>query len=157
ATGTALFVLQHRRCPSGFTSVAAVASLLERLDAGPVSGIPIEVRGRVMGRGVPGYVLSPDLVLEDDSGFVPLIYRQPIGLLTTWFGLFRAKDFLGAEVVARGWYRRGPGPFVELRDVRRVGDVSDRGARAWSWLAWFVAAGGAVIAGMVLLALGAST
>ena len=156
ATGVALFVLQHRRCPSGFSRVAAVASLLERLDAGPVTGVPVEVRGRVTGRGVPGFVLSPDLVVEDDSGFVPLIYRQPIGALATWFALFRARDFLGAEVVARGWYRRGPGPFVELRDVRRVGDTADRSARAWSWAAWFVVAGAAVIAGVVLMALGAA-
>ena len=43
------------------------------------------------------------------------------------FGLFRAKEFQGKEVVARGWYRRMPGPAIELRDVHTL---SGRKARS---------------------------
>ena len=34
------------------------------------------VWGRVSGRGMPGYVLSPDLVIADGRGFVPLRYTN---------------------------------------------------------------------------------
>src|SRR5579862_9781443 len=93
--------------------VSEVAGMLERIDAGPVRGIPVEVRGHLIGRGTPGYVLSPDLVVQDSSGFVPLLYRQPIPFARAWFGLTQVRSRLGQEVVARGWYRRSPGPVVE--------------------------------------------
>jgi heat shock protein HtpX len=148
AAAGALFVLKQRlRYPTRFDAVDEVASLLERLDAGPVAGIGVNVRGQIIGRGFPGYVLSPDLVVQDKSGFVPLLYRQPLPLWASLFGLFKAKEFLGQEVVARGWYRRLPGPAIELREVR----VTDgRRARAWTWMArsaasWLVLAAGVIV------------
>ena len=80
---------RSRRCSNGSTP-------------SPVAGIPVEVRGRVIGRGIPGYVLSPDLVIADDSGFVPLAYRQPVPFVATLFGLLRVPQWLGRDVVARG-------------------------------------------------------
>src|SRR5205085_6672930 len=115
--GGLLFVKQHVKYPGAFTPVPEVTGLLERLDASPVRGIPVEVRGRIIGRGMPGYVLSPDMVVQDTSGFVPLVYLQPIPFARAWFGLARVEEFIGQDVVARGWYRRSPGPAMELREV----------------------------------------
>jgi Zn-dependent protease with chaperone function len=149
--GGLLFVKQNVRYPGTFTPAPEVTALLERLDASPVKGIGVEVRGTVIGRGFPGYVLSPDLVIQDQSGFVPLAYLQPIAFAASLFGLFRAKEFLGQEVVARGWYRRSPGPRVELRDVV----ASDgRRARSFQWIAAYAASGLLVLAGAVVMVLG---
>ena len=150
AAGALFFVKQNVRYPGGFTPAPEVAGLLERVDASPVRGLPVEVRGQVIGRGTPGYVLSPDLVVQDASGFVPLLYRQPIPLARAWFGLFRVTAFMGQEVVAKGWYRRMPGPIVELREVVTV---DGRRARAWEWLARYVAAALLVAAGVVVMLL----
>src|SRR5205085_867057 len=76
--GLLMVYKQAMRYPTEFVAVDEVTELLERLDAGPVKGIPVELRGTIIGRGMPGYVLSPDLVLQDTSGFVTLLYRQPI-------------------------------------------------------------------------------
>jgi hypothetical protein len=150
--GVLFFVKQRMRYPLNAPApVGEVASLLERLDASPISGIPVELRGQIIGRGMPGYVLSPDLVIQDTSGFVPLLYRQPISLLATLFGLFRASAFFGQEVVATGWYHRSPGPAVELREVRAA---DGRRARGWLWVARHVASGILLLAGLVLMALG---
>ena len=147
AAGGALFVIkQHLRYPAGAERVDDVTSLLERLDAGPMAGIPVEIRGRIIGRGFPGYVLSPDLVLQDASGFVPLRYRQPVPFLASLFGLFRAGAFMGAEVVAQGWYRRGPGPVIELR---RVAAADGRHARCYTSTTRHAAAWLLVIAGIL--------
>jgi Zn-dependent protease with chaperone function len=158
--GLLLLVKQRVRYPFAHRRVDGVTSLLGRLDAGPVAGIPVEVHGRIVGRGLPGYVLSPDLVVADDGGFVPLDYQQPIRLLDSLFGLFRADRFLGRRVVARGWYLRGPGPHVELRDLVTVDDPeapSGRRARAWMWAARHVASAVVTLAGIVVVLATAGT
>jgi hypothetical protein len=145
-----LFALAHaRRYPFDFAPVNEVTSLLERIDASPVRGIPVEVRGRIVGRATPGYVFSSDLVLEDGSGIVALGYVQPVPFADALFGFFRAKQFVGCDVVARGWYRRTPNPVIELRDVRAA---DGRRARPCLWLARFVTAGALVAAGTAVTA-----
>jgi Zn-dependent protease with chaperone function len=151
AAGVLFFVKQNMRYPGDHRPAPEVAGLLERLDAGPVAGIPVTVKGRIVGRGMPGYVLSPDLVVADASGFVPLLYRQPLPFAAAFFGLFRAEAFLGQEVEARGWYRRLPGPGIELRDVVAA---DGRRARSWEWVARYAAAALLVAAGVVLMLVG---
>jgi Zn-dependent protease with chaperone function len=151
AAGLLFFVKQHVRYPADHQPVDEVAGLLERLDAGPVAGIPVTVRGQIVGRGMPGYVLSPDLVVADSSGFVPLLYRQPLPFAAAFFGLFRAQAFQGQEVVARGWYRRLPGPAIELRDVQAA---DGRRARTWEWVARYAAAVVLVLAGVGMMLVG---
>jgi Zn-dependent protease with chaperone function len=155
ACGALLLYKQTVRYPFAWEPVEEVASLLERIDASPMSGIPVSLTGRVIGRGMPGYVLSPDLVIADESGFVPLVYRQPLPFAAALFGLFRARDFIGDDVVARGWYRRNPGPMIELRDVRRA-DGGRRRARAWWWAAAYAVSVLLMVAGVVVALLGAT-
>jgi hypothetical protein len=149
--GLLFFVKQQFRYPADHQPVDEIAGLLERLDAGPVAGIPVTVRGQIVGRGMPGYVLSPDLVVADATGFVPLLYRQPLPFVAELFGLFRAGAFQGQEVVARGWYRRLPGPAIELRDVQAV---NGRKARSWEWVARYAGSVLLVFAGVALMLVG---
>ena len=150
--GALFFAKQAVRYPTGWEPVANLASMLERLDAGPIRGVPVEVRGRIIGRDSPGYVLSPDLVVQDRSGFVALRYRQPIPFAGGLFGLFRVPDFVGCEVVARGWYHRSPGPVVELQEVREID--TERSARCVMWRAKFGAAILMVVGGLATMAVG---
>ncbi|MDQ3896766.1 MAG: M48 family metalloprotease, partial [Actinomycetota bacterium] len=149
--GLLFFLKQNVRYPGDHQSVDEVAGLLERLDAGPVTGIGVTVKGQIVGRGMPGYVLSPDLVVADSSGFVPLLYRQPIPFAAGVFALFRAEAFMGQEVVARGWYRRAPGPVIELREVRAA---DGRRARGWEWAARYAASVLLVVVGVALMLVG---
>jgi Zn-dependent protease with chaperone function len=133
---------------------AEITSLLGRLDAGPVTAIPIEVRGRVIGRGTPGYLLSPDMVVQDESGFVPLVWRQPIPLARAWFGLSKIQAFLGQSVVAQGWYRRTPGPVLELRQVRAA---DGRSTKTWWWAACYTASAALLAVGLIVALVGLAT
>ena len=148
--GALLFVKQSVRYPSGSQPTDEVASLLERLDASPIGGIAVDVRGQIIGRGFPGYVLSPDLVVQDASGFVPLLYRQPVPFMAALFALFKAEKYMGQEVVARGWYRRAPGPMIELREVWASDGTR---SRSWEWMARFIASGLVLFAGVVVMLL----
>jgi hypothetical protein len=145
--GVLLFLKQQMRYPTAFEPVDEITSLLERMDASPVKGIPVRLSGEVMGRGMPGYVLSPDLVIHDETGFVVLQYRQPIPFARAWFGLFRAKSWMGQTVIARGWYRRMPGPMIELRDVTADG----KRARTWEWVARYAGSCLVFAAGLIVL------
>jgi hypothetical protein len=65
------------------------------------------------------------------------------------FALFRAERYMGQEVVARGWYRRLPGPVIELREVQAA-DGSR--ARSWEWVARYAASALlTLIGGLVML------
>jgi Zn-dependent protease with chaperone function len=154
AAGILFIVKQQLRYPAGRQPVNEVASLLERVDAGPMGGIPVEVKGRIIGRGFPGYRLSPDLVLEDPSGFVPLVYRQPVlPFLATLFGLLRAEKFIGQEVIARGWYRRTPGPSIELE---RLFAGDGRVARSFTAPARYAGSAVLIVAGIITIVAGLS-
>jgi hypothetical protein len=150
--GVLFFVKQQLRYPTKFSPVDEVTSLLERLDASPVAGIGVELRGQIIGRGFPGYVLSPDLVVQDRSGFVPLLYRQPVPFMAALFALFRAPQWMGQEVIARGWYRRMPGPVVELRQVQAAD--GSRHARSFQWVARYAASALVLFAGVIVMLVG---
>ena len=93
-----------------------ISSLLARMDAGPVTGIPVSIRGKITGRGFPGYILSPDLVVTDESGFVTAAYNNPIPFARTKFSIANFRQFAEEEVYVEGWYRRTASPFLEISE-----------------------------------------
>ncbi|WP_261558829.1 zinc metalloprotease HtpX [Frankia tisae] len=149
ATGGLLLVVRAAlRSPLGAPEpVDEAASLLERLDAGPVGALPVSLRGRIVGRG--GYVASPDLVLADDSGIIPIVYLQPFPGARTFFGLTGADAFVDEEVLVTGWFLRAPGPYVELRSITAA---SGHTARSWQFVARYALSLAVFVAGAVLLA-----
>ncbi len=98
---------------AGAFSPTTVAELVGTWDVSQVKGIPAVLKGTVIGRGVPGLFWSKDLVLQDETGFVTVLYQQPFTWIETLFGLFRAQSLVGQEVRVAGWFRRGPGPVFE--------------------------------------------
>ncbi|MFA0759002.1 MAG: hypothetical protein NOOUEUKL_001672 [Candidatus Fervidibacter sp.] len=125
-----------------------VAELVGEVAVSGVRAIPCQVRGTLIGRGIPGYLLSADLVLQDETGFITLQYRQPIGLLNWLFALFRADELIGRTVTAIGWYRRAPAPFVELLKVR-LDDGTEY--RCYLYLGKLILGGLMIAGGIVLL------
>lgn len=95
-----------------------VEHLVGEVKVSNVRSIPATLKGTVIGRGIPGLYWSEDLVIQDDTGFMVLDYRQPLRVLEWLFGLFRAEAFIGQRVTATGWYRRFPRPFLELWQVK---------------------------------------
>ncbi len=74
-------------------------------------------------------------MLQDETGFITLIYRQPLGLLETLFGLFRANNLVGKQGTVSGWFRRGPMPFLEIQQVQfSAGDQVNCYYRQFLWV-----------------------
>lgn len=95
----------------------SVAALLKCVKVSAVRPVPCTLRGTVIGRGVPGYIFSEDFVMRDSTGIIFLDYRQPLRIWEFLFGLLKAGDYNGREVVVEGWYRRAPMPYLEIKSI----------------------------------------
>lgn len=100
-----------------------VAALLKHVKVSAVRPVPCTLKGRVIGRGVPGYILSDDFVMRDDTGIIFLDMRQPLRIWEILFGLLKAGEYQGQEVTVKGWYRRAPVPYIELKSIESNGKV----------------------------------
>ncbi len=94
-----------------------ISSLLKKVKVSGVRPVPCRIKGKIIGRGVPGLIWSEDFVLQDDTGIIFLDYRQPLGIWNFLFGLLRAKEYQGEEVNITGWYRRAPIPYIEIKSM----------------------------------------
>ncbi len=103
----------------------SVAALLSHVKVSDIRPVPCTLTGKIIGRGVPGLIFSEDFVMRDDSGIIFLDLRQPLRILELLFGIMKAGAYQGQEVVARGWYRRSPVPYVELLHISHSGRVQN--------------------------------
>ncbi|MCX7967247.1 MAG: hypothetical protein N3B10_02025 [Armatimonadetes bacterium] len=78
---------------------------------------PCALKGKLIGSGEPGFILGADMVLKDETGFIVLLYRQPLPIFEWVFGLLMLEQLIGLTVTAIGCYRRAPMPYVELLKV----------------------------------------
>jgi len=103
----------------------SVSALLKKVKVSGIRPIPCTLRGTIIGRGVPGLIWSEDFVFQDETGILFLDYRQPLAIWNFLFGLLRAKHYRGREARIRGWYRRSPVPYVELKTLETADNVTE--------------------------------
>ena len=96
----------------------SISSLLKKVKVSKVRGVPCRLKGKIIGRGVPGLIWSEDFVLQDDTGIMYLDYQQPLAIWNFLFGLLGGKNYIGNKVEIVGWYRRAPIPYVELKSIK---------------------------------------
>ncbi|MBI3550895.1 MAG: M48 family metalloprotease [Elusimicrobia bacterium] len=109
---------------TGFYPDMTVAAALKKVKVSGVRGIPAALKGTIIGRGVPGYIISEDMVLQDETGFLFLDYKQPLALFQWIFAITRVPALIGREMSVIGWYRRAPVPYLELRSFVCDGKTS---------------------------------
>lgn len=97
--------------------MAKVADMVGEVEVSHIRSIPVEISGHIIGRGVPGVFWSKDLIMQDGTGFLTIIYRQPLSIIEDLFGIFRAGKLIDKKGTFRGWYRRGPIPYFELKEA----------------------------------------
>lgn len=128
----------------------SIAALLNFIRVSEVRPVPCTLRGIIIGRGVPGLIISNDFVMQDRSGIIFLDYRQPLAILEWLFGLLRSKEYAGREVVVTGWYRRNSAPFVELSTITMDGKTR----RSWVPPLKRIFAAACLVGGLALIGLG---
>lgn len=133
---------------AGLNSPPTLLSFRSRR-ASPVRGIPVELSGRIIGRGSPGLFYDEDIKLDDGSGLILLDYNQVLPLINLFVGLFRTESWPGQEVSLRGWYRRRVVPYVELYEM----EVGGSRHRLWTAVLQMAACGADAIFGALILLL----
>lgn len=96
---------------------ANVADLLDDLSASQMRPRAVEITGEIIGQGVPGAFWCPDLVLQDESGMVYILYRASIPFARIFFALGNVDRLMGEKVTIKGWYRRGLKPYIEMSSI----------------------------------------
>ena len=83
-------------------------------EASPTRGKPILIEGKIVGKGIPGYWLSEDVMVQDESGLVKIDYQSLIGFMNWLFAIFRVNELIGQNARVVGWYHRAPYPYIQL-------------------------------------------
>jgi hypothetical protein len=94
-----------------------VGQLLDDMDVSQMRPRAVELEGEIIGQGIPGAFWSPDLVLQDDTGMMFVLYRATLPFGRLWFAVRNVDRFIGERVTVKGWYRRGLRPYVELSRI----------------------------------------
>ncbi|RLC38836.1 MAG: hypothetical protein DRH51_07860 [Candidatus Coatesbacteria bacterium] len=100
-----------------------IEDLLGEVKVSGMRPVPATLKGEIIGRGIPGLFLSEDMVLEDETGFIVIDYKQPLSIANMLFGLVVTERMIGRSVVAEGWYRRAPTPHLEMYHLRSDSEV----------------------------------
>ena len=109
------FLKFTRRRPNKNYSFKTVKDLLSEVKVSEITAIPCEVEGEIIGRGDPGCIFSEDMVIKDKTGIMFLDYNQPLYVINKIFALFKNGQMSGKQVKVKGWYRRSPVPYIEMK------------------------------------------
>ncbi|HDM05865.1 MAG TPA: peptidase M48 [Candidatus Aenigmarchaeota archaeon] len=97
---------------------SSVIELMSNVYASPIRGIPVELQGMVIGRGVPGFIFSEDMMFKDRSGLIYLNYESLIPIFGNLaFAWWKVKELIEEPCTARGWFVRGMTPLLELKEL----------------------------------------
>ena len=94
-----------------------VVELVTNIKVSPIRTIPAVMEGTIIGRGIPGYYFGADLYLQDSTGLMYIDYRFGLGIIDFFFAIFRVKKLVGQRVRIKGWYRRGPIPYIQVDTI----------------------------------------
>ncbi|MFX1346985.1 MAG: zinc metalloprotease HtpX [Promethearchaeota archaeon] len=130
---------------SGFEA-KRVVDLVTNVKASPMRSVPAIVEGKIVGRGIPGYYFSEDMYFQDETGLMYVDYRFGIGIVDLIFSLRTVKRIVGQRVRIKGWYRRGPSPYIQVDTIetemgRRHRNYAKHLRYFWAVLAFIIGIG----------------
>ncbi|MEM7826732.1 MAG: M48 family metalloprotease [Candidatus Aenigmatarchaeota archaeon] len=100
--------------PEGLTILDAMSDIY----ASPVRGRRIVLEGKFVGRGIPGFIFSEDLMMQDSTGLIYLNYQSWIPLLgNLFFAINKVKQLIGKKATVDGWFLRGISSRIDLSSM----------------------------------------
>jgi Zn-dependent protease with chaperone function len=134
AAAIGVLVTLPLRYPSGDAPPATVAGLICNPAASPVVGRPAQLTGKAIGRTNPGFIAGEDVVYQDKTGLITADFRSMLGAIGDLFaGWRRVPKHLGQEGRVTGWFRRGMGGYVIMKELTSTAGVLR--ARPYFWQA----------------------
>lgn len=122
------------RYPTKIFNDKKVSDILEEVKVSAINPVPCNIKGKLIGKGNPGYMFSEDFVLEDETGIIFLDYAQPLNIWNGLFGLLKTNKYIDKEVEVKGWYRRAPIPYIEIKEMY----VEGKNVKCYSYITQIV-------------------
>ncbi|MBD3254053.1 MAG: M48 family metalloprotease, partial [Candidatus Lokiarchaeota archaeon] len=124
-----------------------IVDLVTNIKVSPIRTVPAVLEGTIIGRGIPGYYFSDDLFFQDDTGLMYIDYRFGLSIVDFFWAILRVKKLIGQRAKIKGWYRRGPSPYLQVDTIEVAGKRYRNYSKHLTYF-WVVLA---FIIGMVLL------
>lgn len=112
-----------------------IIDLLQKTKVSIIRSIPSILNGQIMGRGIAGYILSEDVTLKDETGFIYVDYRIGFQVAEMVYGFFITNNLIGKKVQMKGYYRRHYAPFFEVIEIKTEDGKIYRSYFRFLWLA----------------------
>jgi Zn-dependent protease with chaperone function len=85
-----------------------ILNCMRNVYATPFKGTPVQLEGKVIGRGVPGYVFGEDMMYQDKTGIIFMDHIAGIPFLgNLLFAISKLKKLLDKNSTVNGWFFRG--------------------------------------------------
>ena len=119
--------------PKSQTQETTILEAMRNPYASPLRGQPITLHGKVIGRGIAGYVFSEDMMYQDNTGLIFLDYNSLFGFVGDFFfALKKLKNLFDIPSTATGWYFRSMSSSVSLKSLRTDKDTIKSHPIIWS-------------------------
>ncbi|HVN65291.1 MAG TPA: M48 family metalloprotease [Methanomicrobiales archaeon] len=113
--GVGILVRTLYRYPGRKPEPGTVIDLMSDLYASPVRGRPVSLKGKLVGRGVPGLIFSEDMMMQDSTGLMFVNYESWLPFFgNLFFGLKKVPQLVNREAAISGWFLRGVSPMLGL-------------------------------------------
>lgn len=109
-----------------------VSDLLGKVKVSGVTSIPCTLEGTIIGRGNPGCIFNEDFVIKDNTGIMFLDYNQPLKTVNKIFAIFKSKEYFDKTIKVKGWYRRSPVPYIEIKEMEIDGKIKKCYTYTWA-------------------------
>lgn len=114
--GIGLLLQLSYKFPGGNPVETTILEQMRNPYASPLRGKPVLLSGQVIGRGVPGYIFSEDIMYQDSTGLIFLNYNSIFGFIgNIFFALTKIKSLFALPSRASGWFYRGMGSSISLK------------------------------------------
>lgn len=121
----------------------SVEDLVTQVKASPIRTIPAILEGKIIGRGIPGYYFGEDMILLDNTGIMYLDYESLVPIIgNVIFARKTIRKYFDQQVRIVGWYRRGPSPYVEIKNIKSASGQRNDNYRKQASYIWAVIAFG---------------
>jgi len=105
------------RFPSS-SEPSTILALMTDPYASPYRGRRVDLNGQPIGKGLPGYIFSDDIMFQDNTGLIFVDYQSVWGVLgNLLFALKKVKNLLGQTATINGWFYRGLSGHLKLRHL----------------------------------------
>ncbi len=117
--GSLLTAIAMRKFGDTNNEVTTIRALMEDPYVSPFRGKSVSIDGEVIGRWMPWYVFSEDVVVQDTTWLIYVDHQWMFGWLSNLlFSLSQVKKLIGQQVTARGWFIRHQKSMLVLQTLK---------------------------------------